>query len=427
MLLLAISGPIFIQAQITLDASDVPPFGTSITTTTDTLVAGLQPGPSGANQTWDFSMLSGQESITQLVVAPAETPDGASFPQATFAFKSTDDLYSYAQVTADALLALGGSAPLIQGANPVVLYFDPAQQLLPVPATFGSAFTNNYGFELQLDGSVINPLIDSVRVTSSSAQSAGIDAYGTLILPDATYETLRQRVETINETIIEVKFFGSWTPFETTTDTTISYEWWAEDGRATVLAIDYSLQGNALDATYLSDYSEGVIAPVAAFSAEVLESGEVQFTDESENEPTNWFWNFADGTTSDEQNPLHTYLGGGLYNVCLTASNAAGESTTCQDVDVVINSAGEAALAKGLKAYPSPAHEVLFLEFGALEGKTVQLGLFNTLGQRLQQFQFDNAPAGAWALDVSGLRPGLYRIMVETSGQREKALSFVKR
>lgn len=426
MLLLGLFGPLFLPAQITLDASDAPPFGAVLTTTTDTLVAGLQPGAAGANQTWDFSMLAGQESTTNLVVDPAETPNGADFPEATFAFLGANDFYSYAQVTDVALLAIGGSAALPTGGDPVVLAFDPPQQLLPAPATFGSTFSNNFGFGLLLDGSAINPLVDSVRVTSTSSQSAEIDAYGTLMLPDGAYETLRQRVETISETAIELKFFGAWSPFETTTDTTISYEWWAADGRGTVLSIDFDVQGNALDATYLTGYSEGLAAPVAAFTAMALEDGQVEFTDESENGPTEWLWNFGDGTTSTEQNPLHTYLGSGLYNVCLTASNAAGESTICQDVNVVINSAGEAGLAEGLKAYPSPAREMLFVEFGALQGKPVQLDIYNALGQRLLQQQFDNAPSGAWGLDVTALQPGLYRIVVETGGQQVKALSFVK-
>ncbi|MCB0570532.1 MAG: PKD domain-containing protein [Phaeodactylibacter sp.] len=427
LLLAGLVSPILLSAQITIDASDVPPFGALLTTATDTLVAGLQAGPSGAGQSWDFSALAGQESTTNLVVDPAETPNGAAFPQATFAFQGADDFYSYAQVTADALLGLGGSASLVEGVGPVVLEFSPPQQLLPVPATFGSSFNNTYAFNLQLDGSVINPLVDSVRVASSSSQSATIDAAGMLVLPDAAYETLRQRVETITETAIEIKFFGAWTPFETTTDTTIAYEWWAKDGRGLVLSLDFDAQGNTLDATYLTDYSTGgQMAPVAAFSLEILEDGQVQFTDESENQPEAWQWDFGDGLASTEQNPLHTYQASGLYTACLTAVNGAGQSTACQDVDVVVNGANEAARTAGLKAYPSPARDVLFLEFGALQGKPVQLCLVNALGQQLSQHAFDKAPSEAWSLDISGLQPGLYRAVLKAAGQRVMVLPFVK-
>ncbi len=46
------------------------------------------------------------------------------------------------------------------------------------------------------------------------------------------------------------------------------------------------------------------------------------FTDASSVGPgciiTNWYWNFGDGTTSNMQNPVHSYTADGVYTVCLT-------------------------------------------------------------------------------------------------------------
>jgi hypothetical protein len=65
---------------------------------------------------------------------------------------------------------------------------------------------------------------------------------------------------------------------------------------------------------------------VAAFSASPL-SGKapltVKFTDKSTGAPTSWFWNFGDGKTSTEQNPMHTYTTEGTYTVRLTVKNVA--------------------------------------------------------------------------------------------------------
>ena len=64
------------------------------------------------------------------------------------------------------------------------------------------------------------------------------------------------------------------------------------------------------------------ILPVADFSASIT-SGyaplSVQFTDLSQY-ATSRSWNFGDGTTSTEQNPMHTYSAAGTYTVSLTAS-----------------------------------------------------------------------------------------------------------
>jgi len=50
----------------------------------------------------------------------------------------------------------------------------------------------------------------------------------------------------------------------------------------------------------------------------------VQFTDMSTNTPTAWAWDFGDGITSSDQNPVHTYTSNGIYNVSLAATNANG-------------------------------------------------------------------------------------------------------
>lgn len=45
---------------------------------------------------------------------------------------------------------------------------------------------------------------------------------------------------------------------------------------------------------------------------------------------TSWHWDFGDGNTSTEQNPVHTYEEGGYYIAKLTASDALGQSITKQ-------------------------------------------------------------------------------------------------
>ncbi len=53
----------------------------------------------------------------------------------------------------------------------------------------------------------------------------------------------------------------------------------------------------------------------------------VQFTDLSPLAST-WLWDFGDGTTSNQQNPSHTYTTGGLFNVTLTITLPGGCSNS---------------------------------------------------------------------------------------------------
>lgn len=68
-----------------------------------------------------------------------------------------------------------------------------------------------------------------------------------------------------------------------------------------------------------------------------LHKNAVQFIDHSVYGVNQWHWDFGDGTTSNDQNPLHIFPHGGYYEVCLTIQTApqyACSATTCKDVFV---------------------------------------------------------------------------------------------
>lgn len=72
--------------------------------------------------------------------------------------------------------------------------------------------------------------------------------------------------------------------------------------------------------------------PTAGFSTAV-DGLKVTFTNASE-DATSYAWDFGDGGTSTEQNPVHTYAADGVYTVKLTSTNANGSTTAQQDVTV---------------------------------------------------------------------------------------------
>lgn len=71
--------------------------------------------------------------------------------------------------------------------------------------------------------------------------------------------------------------------------------------------------------------------PVPLFSAVPVtgfEPLEVTFTNESTGFPDEFLWDFGDGTTSTEENPVHIYDTAGVFDVTLTASNGTGSATS---------------------------------------------------------------------------------------------------
>ena len=72
--------------------------------------------------------------------------------------------------------------------------------------------------------------------------------------------------------------------------------------------------------------------PFADFSFEVDES-EVTFTNFSTGADS-YLWDFGDGNSSTEENPVHTYASDGDYNVILTTTNECGEHTFSSTVSI---------------------------------------------------------------------------------------------
>ncbi|QCK14471.1 PKD domain-containing protein [Mangrovivirga cuniculi] len=74
------------------------------------------------------------------------------------------------------------------------------------------------------------------------------------------------------------------------------------------------------------------ISSVFNYSANGLE---VAFTNESQN-ATGYTWDFGDGNTSTETNPVHTYAAEGTYTVTLTATDGTDEAVSTQEIVVSI-------------------------------------------------------------------------------------------
>ena len=110
--------------------------------------------------------------------------------------------------------------------------------------------------------------------------------------------------------------------------------------------IDYSTNPPLIVFENLIASAPEVTTPVADFDVDST-SGiaplTVTFTDLSENYPTNWLWDFGDGTTSSERDPQHTYYQAGIYTVSLTASNSAGSDTKTKENLINVTSGGGGA------------------------------------------------------------------------------------
>jgi PKD repeat protein len=92
----------------------------------------------------------------------------------------------------------------------------------------------------------------------------------------------------------------------------------------------------------------------------------VQFNDATTNSPTSWSWDFGDPSstsdTSNLENPAHTFAASGTYTVRLTASNAAGSSSTTHSITVNPNATPPSPSFSFSPAAPAPGQSVQFTD-----------------------------------------------------------------
>jgi len=89
---------------------------------------------------------------------------------------------------------------------------------------------------------------------------------------------------------------------------------------------------------------------------------EIHFFDTSLGEITEWNWEFDDGSFSNEQNPVHTFMDEGIFNVCLTVSDGNGcEDEICYYIDIAAQSDCEADF--GFYIQPQNLFTVEFTDF----------------------------------------------------------------
>ncbi len=159
--------------------------------------------------------------------------------------------------------------------------------------------------------------------------------------------------------------------------------------------------------------------PVAAFTYSPTSPavGEaVQFTDkstDSDGTVQGWEWDFGDGTTSDQQNPTHTYSAAGTYTVTLVVTDDKGGQSSAATQDITV--AGPTSIV--VYAYPNPAVTTATIVYYLPTGTTdVVLHVYDLVGNLVYEHDLDTAESTYdWDLTSTsgdGLANGLYFCVV---------------
>lgn len=124
-------------------------------------------------------------------------------------------------------------------------------------------------------------------------------------------------------------------------------------------------------------------APIASFTQNITEMS-ASFTNTS-SYGTSYLWNFDDGITSTDQNPVHNYAQNGTYHVSLVVTNLCGSDSINVPITISVVSIPEENESTSLLVYPSPVKEMLYLKIGNRIQKNQTYTIYNNVGQVIQQ------------------------------------------
>lgn len=196
------------------------------------------------------------------------------------------------------------------------------------------------------------------------------------------------------------------------------------EGTATVNGLaagDYTLTLSEQASGYVAVETFTVNGPAqvtatALASVTVAEAGEeIQFTAQAQN-ATAYHWDFGDGNSSQDMNPVHLYNAAGTYAVTLTASGEVCQAVSSLGISVTGGSAGteDAFAQQGVNMWN--AGGTVFISFDETwAGKTV-FTLYDAQGRRVMNTQFTDAQ-GTITVDCGMLAAGVYTAELAGNGR----------
>ncbi|RLD46582.1 MAG: hypothetical protein DRI88_07345 [Bacteroidetes bacterium] len=196
----------------------------------------VDPGPAGANQTWDFSTLMESENGIYQAVDPDGTPFSNDFPESNIAYtySSSEDVYTYGQNSPSE--ALNNGVGFDEADMTVIHYSDPAT-LMIYPFSYTGTFTDTYYGEYTISG-----LLTHERGTINAVA----DAWGSITTPLQSYnDVLRVKIDRV---VVDSMWIGSLF-ISTVTVNYTDYSWFAPDIRIPVLCITMSESQGVYDTT----------------------------------------------------------------------------------------------------------------------------------------------------------------------------------
>jgi PKD repeat protein len=428
------------HAQITYESSDFYGIGDTINySVLNEFPNDINFDTTGANITWNYLKLDVETQRVDRIVDPVSTgyrtnwcllngffldciprfndltnlagpgvfqlPLGAgAVSDVTSHYKKTDGAFSLTMLGINVDIASPPIAVPLANVIPDTIFEFPLNYL-NVDSTSSAVFLDGTGFGQDF-------IYDSKanRVTV-------VEGWGTLVTPFKTYTNVL-KIKSMVEQIDTIKAMGQTQPIASTT---LTYTWLDKDSKFPVLEVQSQSFGAITIERILYEDTARCIIPEAAFIVNprindidsANGTAEVDFVNRSLN-GDEFYWDFGDGTDSDELNPSHTFVGEGIYPVQMVVCNTVCNPLICDtfNINVVVRDTSttslynlnEVELNDLIKVFPNPTSDYLNIQIDpSLDAGILYYQIFNLNGQALKAEKLIDLK-----LEVNDLFSGMY-------------------
>jgi hypothetical protein len=165
-------------------------------------------------------------------------------------------------------------------------------------------------------------------------------------------------------------------------------------------------------------YSDTVLVidatfPTAGFTSTQTTGYSAQFTNTSSG-ATIYSWDFGNGNTSSQANPLFTFPDQGTYPVTLIATNDCGSDTFTVDL-VIVTTFVDVLSGTEVLIAPNPFHDNLGILVRMNAPEILHLSIINMLGQHVFNSEIAGQKEQVIQLDLTHLAPGVYSVQLNNA------------
>lgn len=264
--LLSVSG----FSQITIGNNTFPVTGDTLKTIVDGMPEGIDLLEPGANRTWIFTSLLAP--FTQQVVYEDPSEGSNIVPEASMVVKSGEILERYYKSYGNKIeeIAYKTVDPITNQIEVFAYYVEPVL-FRKAPLGYGYVFEHESKIPFTIPADIIPdtllnmlPIVpDSIRIILVTERYDSIDAWGSLELPAATFDVLREKSISYTSTEIEAYFLGVWIKVSNElidpsgellqNDTTYSYQFYSNESKEIIATVNVDEKDNATSVTYKAD------------------------------------------------------------------------------------------------------------------------------------------------------------------------------